>query len=166
MSATVVNSVLLHLLATLLVLLNLSNIKIAYLADFLPLFDLMVVFYFAVFRPYFFKNWFLLFLGIIVDSFHGLPLGLSSLCYILAVRIFQRINHRSEFIRDIPSLLLIFAFFGLTIMLFKWFFLSLFFWVNFNIIIPLIQLVLSVTLYLIFHKFFNFLWHKLNPEDA
>ena len=54
----------LQAIAVVFAMLNLSNIKIEYVADFLPLFDVMIIFYFAVLRPEAFRIWFLFLLGI------------------------------------------------------------------------------------------------------
>jgi hypothetical protein len=43
----------LYLIAVLLVIFNLSNIKIAGFSNVMPMFDLMMIFYFGVFRSIF-----------------------------------------------------------------------------------------------------------------
>ncbi len=64
----------LYLVAVFFVILNLSNIKIAGFNSLIPMFDLMMVFYFGVFCPIF-PVWFVFLLGIWSDSLSGAPLG-------------------------------------------------------------------------------------------
>ena len=83
----------LHLIAILFVILNVSDVRIAGLSNVIPLFDLMMIFYFAVFRRNF-SIWFIFLLGLWNDALNGNPLGTTSLCYIFLVKVFSLLNHR------------------------------------------------------------------------
>jgi rod shape-determining protein MreD len=85
--------ILLHLVAILFVIFNVSDIRIAGLSDLVPLFDLMAVFYFAVFRNVF-AVWFIFLMGIWNDALNGNPLGTTALCYIVLTKFFALLNHK------------------------------------------------------------------------
>ena len=84
---------LLYLFAIFLTILNLSNIKISGFADIMPLLDLMAIFYFTIFKDKF-SLWFVFLLGIWNDSLNGNILGLTSLCYIILIKLFMLFNNR------------------------------------------------------------------------
>ena len=153
----------LHFVAILLVILNLSNIQIAGFSGLMPLFDLMIVFYFAVFRPNF-SIWFIFLLGCWHDALAGSPLGTTSLCYILLVKLFLLLNGKMFIRENFPQLLKQFALFCFLFLLMKWAILSIFSGAAISLISPLIQLVLTPLSYILMHKFFDFLSLKLLEE--
>ncbi len=145
-------------------MLNLSNIKIEYVADFLPLFDVMIIYYFAVVRPNVFGVWFLFLLGIVGDSINGFPLGITPLCYILIVKLFNALNQRMVIKENFQQTFLQFIAFIFSILFLKWLILSIYHFKTYNFINPIIQLVITSTLYVLMHKFFDFLDKKLLPQ--
>jgi cell shape-determining protein MreD len=83
----------LHLIAILFTIFNISDIKIAGLSKVIPLFDLMMVFYFVVFRNIF-ALWFIFLLGLWNDALSGSMPGTTSLCYIIVVKFFIILNQK------------------------------------------------------------------------
>lgn len=153
-----------YLIAVLLVVLNVSDIRIAGLSKVMPLFDLMAVFYFAAFRQIF-GLWFVFLLGIWNDSLGGNPLGTTALCYIILIKFFSLLNDRMLIRENFHQVWHQFIFFCFLFLLMKWVVLSIFSGSLYNIINPIIQLVLSSIFYVIMHKFFDYLSKKLLGDN-
>lgn len=156
MSRTVV----LHLVAILLVILNISDIRVAGLSSLIPPFDLMSVFYFAVFKNVF-GIWFIFLLGIWNDALNGNPLGATAICYIIVVKMFSLLNTKMM-IRDnfkqIWQQFLVFCFFSFLI---KWAIISVFNGQFSSISTMSVQFMISIFVYVLMHKFFDYLSEKL-----
>jgi rod shape-determining protein MreD len=166
MSASLRSGFILQIIAIAFAMLNLSNIKIEYVADFLPLFDVMIIYYFAVLRPHVFHIWFLFLLGIISDAINGFPLGLTSLCYILLVKLFRVLNQRMSMQENFHQIFGQFVAFVGSVLLLKWALLSLYHFKAYNIIGSVIQMVITCTIYVLMHRFFDFLDKKLVNSGA
>ncbi|NBV07049.1 MAG: hypothetical protein EBS06_07455 [Proteobacteria bacterium] len=152
--------VILHLIAILFVIFNMSNIRIAGLSDIIPLFDLMAVFYFVVFKNVF-GVWFIFLLGIWSDALNGNPLGATSICYIVLTRLFLLLNSKlmiRENFRHIWQQFIVFCF---CFLLMKWLILSIFSDDFYNVTRIVAQFILSSSLYVVMHKFFDYLSLKL-----
>jgi rod shape-determining protein MreD len=154
------NLVILHLIAVLFAIVNLCDIKISGLCKVVPLFDLMVVFYFAVFRQTF-GIWFIFILGLWNDALNGNPLGTTSLCYILLVKLFCLLNKRLVIKENFIQVWKQFVAFCFLFLLVKWTMLSLFNQAGYDFKTPLVQLVLSSCFYVVMHRFFDNLSQKL-----
>ena len=150
----------LHLIAILFVIFNISDIRIAGLTSVIPLFDLMMIFSFAVFKNVF-SIWFIFLLGIWCDALNGNPLGITSLCYILLVKLFLAMNIRMMIQENFDQLWRQFIAFCFLFLLMKWTMLSIFNGAVYAVISPLVQLALSSVLYVVMHKFFDYLGQKL-----
>jgi rod shape-determining protein MreD len=70
-------------LTLLLVVLSASPKRIIMIGDFVPLFAAIGIFYWALFRPKRMPYWFIFILGLVQDALFGMPLGISSLAYLL-----------------------------------------------------------------------------------
>ena len=152
--------ILLHLVAILFVIFNVSDIRIAGLSDLVPLFDLMAVFYFAVFRNVF-AVWFIFLMGIWNDALNGNPLGTTALCYIVLTKFFALLNHKLMIRENFKQIWQQFISFCFCFLLMKWLILSVFNGEFYSITTVLVQLVLSSALYVVVHKFFEYLNTKL-----
>lgn len=152
--------IVLHLVAIFLVILNVSDIQIDNLPRLMPLLDLMAVFYFAVFKNIF-GIWFVFLLGIWGDALNGDPLGATSLCYILLVKFFLLLNSKMLTKENFRQIWQQFVSFCCLFLLIKWVILSIFNGVFYSPVAPLIQLVLSSSLYAVVHKLFDYLNNKL-----
>lgn len=150
----------LHLIAILFVIFNISDIRIAGFSNLFPLFDLMMIFYFAVFQNIF-SIWFIFLLGIWNDALNGNPLGLTALCYILLIKLFLFFNSKMMIRENFRQIWQQFTFFCFLFLLTKWILLSI---LNGSFYSPnsaLMQFVLSSSLYILMHKFFDYLCSKL-----
>ena len=153
----------LHLIAILFVILNISDVKIAGLSDLIPLFDLMIIFYFAIFKNVF-GIWFIFILGIWNDALNGSPLGTTALCYILLVKFFILVNSKMMIREDFKQIWQQFIAFCFLFLAMKWLILSVFNAGFFSLTTPLVQFVLSSALYILMHKFFDYISSKLLEE--
>jgi len=154
-------SLTLYLVAILFAIFNLSDIKSSAAINYIPLFDIMMIFYFAVYRQGIFSLWFLVILGIWSDALNGLPLGITSLCYIAAVKFFITLNQRLMMKESFKQILEQFVGFIFLILMLKWLLLSIYNLTFYNITGALIQAVFSSVLYVVMHKFFDYLSLKL-----
>jgi rod shape-determining protein MreD len=166
MSTNLRNIFILQIIAVFFAMLNLSNIKIEYVADFLPLFDVMIIYYFAILKPDIFSVWFLFLLGIISDSINGFPLGITSICYIVLVKIFCGLNRRIMMKDNFHQIFGQFIAFTFCVLFLKWSIISMYHFKIYNIINPIIQLVITCTIYVLIHKVFDFLDRKLLESSA
>jgi rod shape-determining protein MreD len=159
------NIFILQIIATFFAMLNLSNIKIDYIADFMPLFDVMIIYYFAVLRSEIFGIWFLFLLGIIADSIGGFPLGITSLSYIISVKFFVALNKRTAIQDSFYQILWQFVAFAFLILILKWLMISLYDFKLYSIINPLIHLAITSVFYIFMHKVLYYLDKKLLDSD-
>ena len=150
----------LHLIAILFVIINVSDIRIAGITSVIPLFDLMMIFYFAVFRNVF-SIWFVFLLGVWNDALCGNPLGVTALCYILLIKLFSVLNGRMMIRENFDQMWRQFIAFCALFLLMKWALLSMLNAAAYSLISPLVQLALSSVLYVVMHKFFDYLGQKL-----
>ncbi len=160
MQKSSLSTVWLHLVTIFFVITNVSNFKVAGFANVMPLFDVMAIFYFAVFKQIF-GIWFVFLVGIWSDALNENLLGSTSLTYILLIKVFLTLNNRMlirENFRHIFEQFVIFCFFYLFI---KWAIVSVVNDSSYNIIVPMIQFFVSSVIYVLMHKFFDFLSEKL-----
>ena len=150
----------LHLIAILFVIFNVSNIKIAGLSSVIPLFDLMIIFYFAVFRNDF-GLWFVFLMGVWSDALTGDSLGVTALCYVLLVKLFSILNVKLNIKENFRQIWKQFIIFCVVFLFIKWSLLSVMSGSLHSINTMLIQLVLSSVFYVAIHKFFDYLSIKL-----
>ncbi len=152
-----------HLIAIFIVMLNIVNIEIAGFSRVIPLFDVMLVFYFVVFRQVF-ALWFIFLLGLWADALNGNPLGMSSLIYIFLTKFFIILNQKMVIRDEFKQLWQQFIAFCTCFLLLKWSFLSLSSGASYSFVTILLQLILSAVFYVVVHKFFDFLNRKLIEE--
>jgi cell shape-determining protein MreD len=156
--------IILHLIAVLFVIINISDIRVAGLSNIIPLFDLMMIFYFTIFKKTF-GIWFIFILGVWSDALNGIPLGTTALCYIVLIKFFLLLNNRVLLRDNFKQVWQQFvAFCGLFLLL-KWLILSIFAGTFYSFTTPLIHLVLSSVLYVLMHKFFDYLSQKLLSDN-
>jgi cell shape-determining protein MreD len=125
---------------------------------------LMMVFYFTVFRKVF-GIWFVFILGVWNDALNGNPLGTSSLCYIILIKTFLLINTRILPQEEFQQIWRQFIAFCFSFLLLKWAMLSIFAGNFYSFKTPLIHLILSSVLYVLMHKFFDYLSQKLLRDN-
>jgi len=156
--------ILLHLIAILFVIMNVSDIRIAGLSDLIPLFDLMIIFYFGIFKNAF-SIWFIFILGIWNDALNGAPLGTTALCYILLIKLFLLLNNKMIIKENFIQIWRQFVAFCFLFLSMKYTVLSAFNGEFLNVITPIVQFILSSVLYILMHKFFDYLSQKLLEDN-
>lgn len=152
--------ILLHLVAILFVIFNVSDVRIAGLSDLIPLFDLMSIFYFVVFKS-FFAVWFIFLLGIWNDALNGNPLGVTAICYIVLTKFFLLLNHKLLIRENFKQIWQQFVAFCFCFLLMKWLILSIFNGEFYSVTTVVVQFILSSVLYVVMHKVFDYLSAKL-----
>ena len=160
MQNTTLPTIALHLIAVLFVIMNVSSFNVAGFANVVPLFDLMAIFYFAVFKNIF-AIWFIFLLGIWSDALNDNMLGTTALCYILLIKFFLLLNQKMLIRENFKQVCEQFALFCFLFLLMKWAILSIIGGTFYSIVTPLVQMVLSSIFYVLMHKFLDFLSSKL-----
>jgi len=154
---------LIYIFAIILTAMNLTNIRVAGINNLWPLLDLMAIFYFGVFKNRFGLT-FIFFLGIWNDAINGNPLGLTSLSYIILIKIFSIINGR---ILTRENFIQIWKQFVIFLTMFLMLKLLLFITISGNFIsikIMLIKFIISIFIYVPVHVFCDYLSKKLLGE--
>ena len=160
MQKTTLSTLAPHLITVLFVIMNVSSINVAGFANVVPLFDLMAIFYFAVFKNIF-AIWFIFLLGIWSDALNDNMLGTTALCYILLIKFFLLLNQKMLIRENFKQVCEQFALFCFLFLLMKWAILSIIGGTFYSIVTPLVQMVLSSVFYVLMHKFLDFLSSKL-----
>jgi cell shape-determining protein MreD len=160
MQKTTLSTLAPHLITVLFVIMNVSSFNVAGLANVAPLFDLMAIFYFAVFKNIF-AIWFIFLLGIWSDALSDNMLGATSLCYILLIKFFLLLNQKMLIRENFKQVCEQFVLFCFLFLLMKWAILSIIAGAFYSIVTPLVQLILSSVFYVLMHKFLDFLSSKL-----
>ena len=160
MQNTTLPTLALHLITVLFVIINVSSFNVAGFANVVPLFDLMAIFYFAVFKNIF-AIWFIFLLGIWSDALNDNMLGTTALCYILLIKFFLLLNQKMLIRENFKQVCEQFALFCFLFLLMKWAILSIIGGTFYSIVTPLVQMVLSSVFYVLMHKFLDFLSSKL-----
>ncbi|MBM3579519.1 MAG: hypothetical protein FJX34_01945 [Alphaproteobacteria bacterium] len=150
-----------HLLTILLVIINVIDINVARASELIPLFDLMAVFYFTIFKNIFGIG-FIVLLGIWNDALSGNPLGATSLCYILLTKFFLLLDSRMLLRDNFNHILQQFVLFCFLFLLMKWVILSALGGMSYSLIPLFVQLILSSVVYVFMHRFFDFLSERLD----
>lgn len=156
----------LYLVAILFTILNLKQISPSISSNVsLPLFELMIIYYFTIYRQNIFGLWFIFLIGIWSDALTGLPLGITSLSYIVVTKIFIFIGQRRSAKEDFKAILQEFVIFVTIVLLFKWLLLSIYYKSFYNITPFVVQIIISSLTYILIHKFCDFLSEKLLLDD-
>ena len=145
-----------HLIAIIAVIVNLLHFKNTKFLQILPMFDLMVIFYFAVYRPIF-SLWFLFLLGFWSDAILGNAAGITTFLNIFLVKFFLLLNERIISRDNLVHIWYQFSIFAAIFLLIKWFILSVFYNDFYNIFWPLMHWMIASIFYVIMHKVFDFL---------
>ena len=153
----------LYLFVIFLTILNLSNIKIAGFSQFMPLLDLTAIFYFTVLKNKF-GLWFIFILGIWSDALSGNLLGLTSLCYIILIKLFLLFNNRILARENFMQIWQQFAVFCFLFLFVKWIILVIINGKTSSVSSLIIQLFLSSFFYVLMHMLFDYLSAKLLGE--
>lgn len=154
----------LHLIALLFVIFNVSNIRVSGLSSVIPLFDLMIIFYFCIVKDKF-AMWFIFLMGIWLDALTGNIIGITAFCYVVLVKLFLAMNHKLNIKETFEQLWKQFMFFCFLFLLMKWSILSISSGTLHAINVVVIQFILSSFFYVVMHKFFDYLSANLLEDD-
>jgi hypothetical protein len=143
-----------HILAILSIMVSALDIKISGISAIIPLFDLIIIFYFAIFKDVF-AIWFLFLLGLYHDSLNGNWVGITSLCYILSVKTFTILNHKLIIRKNFKQIWQQFMAFMIVFLILKWLLLSIFNGAFYSINVMVIQIILTSALYVLSHKYIS-----------
>ncbi len=116
-----------------------------------PLFDVIAIYYFRVFRG-FFPLWFVFLLGLITDSMAGEILGITSLIYIAVIKFFEYLETRLAIKDDFKQVLRRFLAFLACFLFLKWFLLSIINFTNYDFWMIIVQFLISSMCYVFMHK--------------
>jgi hypothetical protein len=144
-----------YIIAILSVMASALNIKISGISAIIPLFDLIIIFYFAIFQNIF-ALWFLFFLGLYHDCLNGNMVGTTSLCYIISVKIFTILNHKLIIRKNFKQIWQQFTAFMIVFLILKWALLSMLNSTFYSINIMIIQIILTSALYIPSHKYISY----------
>ncbi len=130
----------------------------------LPLFELMIIYYFTIHKNNIFGLWFIILIGLWSDAISGSPLGFTSLIYIVIIKIYHIINQKISTKESFAETLIEFIIFLTIILTLKWLFLSIYYNNLYNFIPFLSQIIISSITYILMHRFFNFLDRNIDAK--
>lgn len=154
----------LYLLAIFFEILNLGMNEVSWATKFLPLFNLMMVFYFTVITPVF-SIWFIFLLGVWGDSLSWDPIGATSLCYIVMTKFFFLLNKKMFLSESFIQIWYQFCGFCLSFLMLKWAVIAIF---NGNVSsfsLIIVQFVLTSIAYVPMHRFFDYLHTRIKRSS-
>ena len=135
-------------------------VGMAGMADFPPHITLISIYYWTIFYPAAMPYWFVFLLGIVVDSMHGDPLGVSSLVYLVfrfLVLVQQRLLSRETFV----ALWFSFGFALAIILLIYWLVLTIYHGVALPLLPAVMQWAFTFGVYPLAHMGFSVLYRYL-----
>ncbi len=138
---------------------NYGDFEVMSFAASLPLLDAIVIFYFAAYRNLI-SIWLILLMGFIADSMAGSILGVTSLSYILVVKLFQMIEVKKVSAEEFVYVIKKFLLFVSGFLLLKTFILMLIDDLTIDFVYILLQIVISASFYVLCHKVFDDFYRK------
>ncbi len=140
-------------LVIIFVLISYAPIKLGGFGAMFPSVDLMLIYFWSTHRPELMKNWFVFCIGIFRDILSGAPLGLNALSNLILrnLAVYKKGKHVRHFILLWQG----FALFLGMLLLFKWMVLSFVFDKMVDINTGIMQFLLTLVLYPIFHALFS-----------
>jgi cell shape-determining protein MreD len=161
MQRSIYKNISLKLLVIFFTILNIDNIYITNNIRLLPNLDIMLIFFFTVYRTGSLPIWFIFIIGVLVDSLNGTSIGLSSLIYILLIKIFSFFNYQEKNINDFKKNITQFGLFLGVFSFLKLGFLSIQNLQFYNIYNFIIEFVMSMIIY----TFINFTIIQYNKNN-
>lgn len=151
----------LYILALIFTISNLNSINAFGTSHFLPLFEVMIIYYFTVYQKDVFGSLFIFLIGIWSDALNGLPIGMSALIYLLVVKIFNFIRQKQAVKEEFIPILQEFAAFISIILGLKWLILSIFHKDFYSFSPFFMQIIISCAAYIVIHKIFDVMTKKI-----
>jgi hypothetical protein len=126
MQKSIYKNIYLKILAIFFTMLNIDNIHIFDNIRLFPHLDIMLIFFFTICRIEIFPIWFIFLLGIWSDALNGINIGISSLLYIILIKLFIFFNYPKKNINDFRKNMILFFLFLLIFLILKIGFLSIY----------------------------------------
>ena len=155
------------MLAIFLMLLTVMPYKIISLPAFLPMIDVIFIYYWCLYKPQIVQNWFVFIIGILRDIISINPVGVSALTYLVIRQIIlYKRNEQAKYkhLQLFSTIWKGFAVIALISILCKWVLLSILSGELFSLQIMILHLTLSILVYPIFHSIFNMIFVTI-PKD-
>lgn len=149
MQKEIYKNTIIKLLAIFFTILNIDNINIFNEIRIIPNIDLMLIYFFTILNIGIFPIWFIFLLGIWSDSLTGIPIGISSLIYIILIKIFLFVNYPDEKNINLKKNIVVFFTFLTMIYILRIGFLSIYNYQIYNIKNLIIELFISMVIYVI-----------------
>jgi len=151
----------LKLLVIFFTILNIDNIYITNNIRLLPNLDIMLIFFFTIYRVGILPIWFIFIIGVLVDSLNNTSIGLSSLIYILLIKVFLFFNYQEKNINNFKKNIIQFGLFLGVFSLLKLGFLSIQNLQFYNIYNFITEFIMSIIIY----TFVNFVIVQYNKNN-
>ncbi|MDA7705620.1 hypothetical protein N8772_04010 [Rickettsiales bacterium] len=161
MQKSIYKNLYLKLLAIFFTILSINNIHIFDNIKLLPNLDVMLIFFFTICKIGIFPIWFIFILGIWSDAISGINIGISSLLYIVLIKLFLFFNYPEKNITDFRKNMFLFFMFLAIFYILKIGFLSIYNGQIYNLYNLAIEFFISIALYSIFSSILL----KYNKED-
>jgi len=130
----------------------------------LPLFELMIIYYFTIYKHNTFGLLFIALIGLWSDALSGSPLGFSSIIYISIIKIYHIVNHKFVAKENFIEIIIEFTIFITSIIFLKWLFLSIYYNNTHNFMPFMMKIIISSISYIVIHNILNFLTNKLETD--
>ena len=137
----------LKLLVIFFTILNIDNIYITNNIRLVPNLDIMLIFFFTIYRVGILPIWFIFIIGVLVDSLNNTSIGLSSLIYILLIKVFLFFNYQEKNINNFKKNIIQFGLFLGVFSLLKLGFLSIQNLQFYNIYNFITEFIMSIIIY-------------------
>lgn len=162
-----IRTIILKIIIVLIILASTLPIHVEGISAFIPAFDLIIIFYWSVYKPKLLGPIFIMSLSLLEDIIYGMPLGITSLLNVIAQYIIT--SQRRYFLKE-PFGFIWFGFgvFCLGMILMKWAVIGILhkklYFANYIIM----QWLLSVAIYPMMHSFFSKIYQSLfsNRKNA
>ncbi len=151
----------LKLLVIFFTILNIDNIYITNNIRLVPNLDIMLIFFFTIYRVGILPIWFIFIIGVLVDSLNNTSIGLSSLIYILLIKVFLFFNYQEKNINNFKKNIIQFGLFLGVFSLLKLGFLSIQNLQFYNIYNFITEFIMSIIIY----TFINFIIVQYNKNN-
>lgn len=145
------------LFATLITILSTVHLHMNVVSGVMPIFLSICIYYWCVYNPDFFPKWFVLAIGIFYDLIHGTPIGITSLVNLI---LWWMVVQQRRFLvkENFPVIWGVFIIYSFGVCLLTWILNCLYFskiFLNTDIVL---QWILSVLIYPVFHRIFNIIY--------
>ena len=153
------------IVAVLIVLASIVSVHLPGIGNIIPLFNIMMIYYWSIYRPELMPTWFVCLLGLFQDALYGTPLGMTALINLILRAVV--LPQRRLFIKASYIVVWIgFLVFSLGIVLVSWILFSLYAQAIMPFREAFVQWVLSAALYSCIHWILNLVYSILPDRQS